>query len=278
MSEHTTRWVSFGGRTIAIECNAPQAVELVEFLYHHIPSDEQTPPHVAYRLFYQDERFTLHRESELLCRGTSPALLAGYLLGDSGYHLADTSQDGLFFHAAGLTWQGQGVMLPGSSGAGKTTLTAWLLSKGFQYLTDEFLFLPENSTLVEAFTRPLNVKLPSRPILQAVFDYEAHAADILSHHEADLIPAELLGETKPTNQAELAVVIFPRYQADGHFTLRQLTKAQAGLKLMQVLINARNLPGHGLPQITRLAQTVPAYEMAYANFEQIEGQIEALLG
>ncbi|NJN95931.1 MAG: hypothetical protein HC875_18395 [Anaerolineales bacterium] len=46
---------------------------------------------------------------------------------------------------------------------------------------------------------------------------------------------------------------------------------------MQCLINARNLPEHGFPEIVRLAALAPAYKISYAHFDQIGGQIEMLL-
>ena len=65
---------------------------------------------------------------------------------------------------------------------------------------------------------------------------------------------------------------------DCEFELRRLSRAQAGLELMQCLINARNLPDHGFPEVTRLARAMPAYKMTYANFAQIEPHIFRLFG
>ena len=48
----------------------------------------------------------------------------------------------MLFHAAALTWQSRGILLPAFTGAGKSTLTAWLLGQGFSYLTDELAFVP----------------------------------------------------------------------------------------------------------------------------------------
>ncbi|MFN8459220.1 MAG: hypothetical protein U0401_31985 [Anaerolineae bacterium] len=58
--------------------------------------------------------------------------------------------------------------------------------------------------------------------------------------------------------------------------LRPLSQAQAGLALMQCLLNARNLPEHGFPEVTRLIRQVPAYHLGYSHFGQLEGQIEQL--
>jgi hypothetical protein len=73
------------------------------------------------------------------------------------------------------------------------------------------------------------------------------------------------------------LIIFPCYQPAAQFDLQPLTKAQAGLELMKCLINARNLPGHGFAEISRLVKIAPAYKMSYANFEQVDNTIERLL-
>jgi len=58
------------------------------------------------------------------------------------------------FHAAALAWQGRGLLLPGKISAGKTTLTAWLLSRGLDYLTDELVFIPQGTVAVRGLARP----------------------------------------------------------------------------------------------------------------------------
>lgn len=47
------------------------------------------------------------------------------------------------FHAASLAWEGQGLLLLGDTGAGKTTLSYICASQGFGYLTDEDSFVEE---------------------------------------------------------------------------------------------------------------------------------------
>jgi hypothetical protein len=42
---------------------------------------------------------------------------------------------------------------------------------------------------------------------------------------------------------------------------------------MNVLVNARNLPRHGVPEIIRLASSTPAYRLHYSGFDQI-GELE----
>ena len=109
-------------------------------------------------------------------------------------------------------------------------------------------------------------------------DFAAPDYQILSTDTTDLIPPALFAPNTTLSEPPLGLIIFPNYQANGEFELRQLSKAEAGLELMQCLINARNLSEHGFPEITRLVRSAPAYKMTYADFAQIEPHIFHLFG
>jgi hypothetical protein len=281
MSQAHRCLVSFAGSTVAIEYSGARMAAIIDFLYRHIPADSDVPPHVTYRAEpgAQPDALTLYRDDTLIYEGDSDAILAELLMGDANYHLADRSRGGLLFHAGGLTWQGKGIILPGKMGAGKTTLTTWLVAQGLDYLTDELVFVPHGADTIQTLTRPLNVKKPSWVALQTVpsCDLEAQAARILSTPRSDLIPPDLLGPVQ-LSEPPLGLILFPQYLPGSEFALQPLSKAQAGLALMECLINARNLPDHGLSEIARLAQVAPAYKLTYADFDQIRGPVEVLLG
>jgi hypothetical protein len=273
----SNRWLTFAERTVALEYESPEVAEVVAFLFHDISSKADIPPHITFHLACHEGRFSLHKGDDLHYKGSDRAMFASVLLTEVGYHLADTCDGGLFFHGAGLSWQNQGILLPGSSGVGKTTLTTWLLARGFDYLSDEFIYIPQNSQKGYGFARPLNLKPTARPVLQHIFNFEQHAAHILSHAEADIVPVHLIESTKPHsdkfNNIPLKLILFPHYQANQTFTAQKLSKAQTSWHLMQTLINARNLPGHGLSEITRLVQTIPAYKISYNDFGNLDEQL-----
>ncbi len=280
MREEHRRLVSFAGSTVAIEYSGVRTAAIIDFLYRYIPADSDVPPHVTYRVTSDTISGTLnlYRDGTLIYTGDSEAVLAELLMGDANYHLSDRSRGGLLFHAGGLVWQGKGIILPGRMGAGKTTLTTWLVAQGLDYLTDELVFVPRGADTIQTLTRPLNVKKPSWAALQMAIpvDLTANAARVWSTSRSHLIPPGLL---RPVQLSEppLGLIVFPHYLPDGEFSLHPLSKAQAGLALMECLINARNLPDHGLSEIARLAQAAPAYKLTYAHFDQIREPIEALL-
>jgi hypothetical protein len=274
-----TRLITFAGNSVAVEYSGPRPARIVDFLYRDVSADSTIPPHVTYRLMPGDEpgRLVLYRGDTLIYEGDSEATLAELLLGDTCYHLADQSRGGLLFHAAGLARAGKGLLLPGGVGAGKSTLAAWLAARGFDYLTDELVFVPQGADTMQTFTRPLNLKNPARAVLRNQVDFEGQAADILSSPQADLVSLTVLRPGNAPGEPPVSLIIFPRYRPGSDFILRPLSRAQAGLALMECLVNARNLPEHGFPQIARLARLAPAYKLTYAHFQQIGEQIDAWL-
>lgn len=275
--ETQRRLISYAGSTVVIEYGG-SAADVVDFLFRHA-SGSDTEPQATFRISPPDERgaVSLTQGEVPLYHGDSTPALAEVLLGNVCRELAEGSRGGLLFHAAGLAWRGRGVLLPGGISAGKTTLAAWLTARGLDYLSDELIYFARGSDRMVPFTRPLNLKRASRPALEPVFDFEAHADRILSHRRADLVPATLLNPETCSGEPPLDLILFPRYEAGAAFELQPLTGAQTGLALMECLVNARNLPGYGFPEAVRLARRVPGYTLRYSHFDQIEEPLASLL-
>jgi hypothetical protein len=182
------------------------------------------------------------------------------------------------FHAACLSWKGKGIILPAQSGHGKTTLSAWLLSNGFDYLTDELVYLPLESRQAMCFGRPLNVKYGAREIIDGLLGDNRDDESIVAGPIAMLVPPQLVRADNQTVEPEVNMVFFPHYRADAEFSLEKLTAAQTGMALMSCLVNARNLSADGFPATVSLARKVPAYQLTYPDFEGVLGTITGLLG
>lgn len=274
-----TRLISFANSAIAIEYNGPQLNQVIHFLYGHLPAGSSILPQLTYRCTRENGSgcFRVYRDNTLCYEMADPATLAEWLLNDSLYHLARASSGGLLLHAAGMAWQGQGLLLPGATGAGKSSLAAWLLTRGCDYQTDELVFVGLGSDTMQGFTRPLCLKHSARDILQKHFGLEEGAAGILSATHGILVSPIRLRPASVVSTPPLHLIIFPHYRPDDDFEWRPLSSAQAGLALMQCLINARNLPGYGFSEITRLARAVPAYVLGYSNFEQVDRWLDLTL-
>ncbi len=66
--------------------------------------------------------------------------------------------DYLLIHAAVVSKEGNGIVIIAPSGFGKTTLVLELLSRGYNFLSDEFCLIRNSDYYIDAFPRKLGVK------------------------------------------------------------------------------------------------------------------------
>lgn len=183
----------------------------------------------------------LDADEELERECVSEADMAFHLIGQACYQLAYYSSGVLVMHAALVSHGGQGVLFPGSSGKGKSTLAAWLLHCGYDYLTDELVFIPDGDARVGCgLARPVNLKKAAHPLLSDLYQILPNTPGMMTGTTVDLIPPKLFGNGQVLTHVTICAVIFPHYLPGALFELRRISKAQAALDLMQCLINARN--------------------------------------
>ncbi len=270
------REVHFANSAVTVEHEGERAAAVIEFLFQHIDAAGPAQPHMSYQLRQQADDLILQRDQLTLYRGPSAAECADILMGDSTRELADRSGGGLLFHAAALAKHRRGLLLPGRIASGKTTLSAWLTTRGFDFLSDELIFVPAGSITLHALTRPFNVKSPARSVVRPYFDFDRHAAQLLSTPRGDLIPVEVLRPENELGTVDLKIIILPKYSPEADFEWRALSQAQAAFALVDSLVNARNLPDHGMPELARLARAFPVYQLIYSDFAQLTHRVEEL--
>jgi hypothetical protein len=140
-------------------------------------------------------------------------------------------------------------------------------------MTDELVFLPLAGHSIRTFPRPINLKSTARHLLHQL-PVEAHSQGVLQSSHSDLILPQRLNADAVLTTSPLTAIFFPKYHADASFEYSQLSKAQAGKMLMRCLANARNLPEHGFSEIVRIVRTIPAYQIRYNHFTQVERVVQ----
>lgn len=82
---------------------------------------------------------------------------AAYLEGNAKVFLAGRLRRRVMIHAGVVTWRGAAIVLPGASGAGKTSLVIELVRLGARYYSDEFAIVDAGGR-VFPYARPLCVR------------------------------------------------------------------------------------------------------------------------
>lgn len=218
--------------------------------------------------------FSLHGDFEPSAADLAPR--AGLSRGDALAALIDEVSRSLIIdldsavalHAGAVGWGGKSILVAGPSGLGKTSLTAWFAANRFDYLADEIVILANEGTV--GFSRPLLFKAGS-PEPRAWQREDARIQSISGGSRKIIIPA---GVSAGDEARTCALIIFPRHHPNARLAIEPISAAQTGLRLMECNLNARNLVNDGFAPITTLARTVPAIEVEYADYEQLDGIVD----
>ena len=279
MKSEGKRIVQYAGNAVSLELDDPAAEEILDAIIYPFSSRATIDPSSFFRIEINkepDQAFLLFLDGKRIYKSKNKIDFAEMLLSKVCYQLAFDSQDGMLFHAAGLGFDDKGILVPGGIGFGKSTFTAWMVTQGCDYFSDEFVYFPWQTDDIHSFYRPLHLKKPSREVLAQSIDYDADNDLIMVGSHSDLIHPKLIRPANRYYQPAVQLILFPHYQADCELEWQELTSGQTGLELMQYLINARNLPAHGFEEIARLARKTKAIKFTYSSFQQIEKPIQEL--
>jgi HprK-related kinase A len=185
----------------------------------------------------------------------------------------------LILHAATIEKGGRAAILPGPPGAGKSTLTAFLIYNGWRLLSDELTLLSLDDGRVTPLARPVSLK--------------NRAIDVISHRlPAARVSARCTDTAKGTialvgvppdsvaRSAETALpawVVFPQFRAGSGSQLRPRSKART---LIDIGHNAFNYSVHGKQSFVLLSQLIDScdcYDFRYSDLDQALTAFDALV-
>ena len=185
----------------------------------------------------------------------------------------------LMFHAAAIANDQGALIMPGLPGAGKSTLCAYLIHRGWRLLSDEFTLLRDASLAIYPYPRAIPLKNQSIDVIREQIP-EAQLAppipDTRKGTVAHLCPPDLhLERMHETAQPKL--VIFPVYQAGSAIEITPVAKSSCFVELSQNSFNyvMRGLAGFQLTGA--LANAVVAYRMVYSDLATAAAKISELM-
>lgn len=274
----TTHYVSFAGNSVAIEY-AGEERELLEYLFGDLDNRETGTvlSRLHLNLSGDSGEARLVQDGNEIYTGHNRAALARTLVEKILYTLVESDDSGLAIHAAAVASADFGVLIPGQSGAGKSTLAAWLARRGFSYLTDELVHIPVDTTRIEPFTRPVNLKRNGDNPLADEDGFDDTDEQILENRNLSIVPHRLFNPSYRRINPEINVILFPNLILSADHYVEPLSKGQAALKLVECLVNGRNIPSHGIDQVSRIVREVPAYTLNYSGFQSLPELLTGIL-
>jgi len=259
--------VGFGGQCVVINWHGSQALDLIDFLCCDLQRVSENTPIAEYNLTVDrgQKVFSLQNVDQQLYQGDDYYELAYTLINEIIYHVIVDTKESLAIHAAALGSNEGGILLPGKSGSGKSTFSAWLVTCGCHYLTDELVFLDGVTPKIRPFTRPVSFKKGSLAVLKTFAHFNPEDAIVGS--AGLMLPHRLLNDDFAAENPSLSLVMFPNFVSGASIKITCISGALGCARLMECYVNARNINNHGIDRLANIARTTPIYQLTYGSFD-----------
>ncbi len=233
------------------------------------------------------------QDQALLVIDGARGLVEGYFI-DSGamheevceglFHYALTEllkHRGVFaLHAAALEYQGQGLIVAGGSGQGKTTLMLALLRSGFRYLSDDASLVRERDAQVELLPGPTKIGVTGRTV-EMLPELRSAGSGLLKQGawKKSFDPRDLYRDCTGT-PCRPVMMLFP-YIADlPHSCLEPLSKSRAieALMTQERVAQEPEVARREFQVLSKLVKQVDSYRLHFGrDFLELSSQIAPLL-
>jgi hypothetical protein len=147
-----------------------------------------------------------------------------------------------YLHAGGVVWNGFGILLPGASFAGKTTLTKELIKAGAEYLSDDCVVL-DNRGYLHPFPRDLAIRTDSG--------------------ERIIRNAEYFGSKTVEKKVRLKLILFTGFEENAEWKPEPISRGKAVLELMNNFYfrpSVGLMPDEIIKSLVSLTSEVDMYE------------------
>lgn len=160
------------------------------------------------------------------------------------------------WHGSALTYNGRTVLIPGSSGIGKSTLSLAMASNGFEMLGDDIVFQDAESGVIHPFHRALIVRDGTIPLLEAA-GYRRDPALELPYY----LQVEALTSWRSTPSPPLSHVLLVDWDEEGPVEIAPISHAEAATELMRFSHNVKQHPDGGWPLLEQVLAPTRVYRL-----------------
>jgi len=219
----------------------------------------------------------VYRNGSRVGRTTHPWEVFRFLECQLDFLLAEKVERVLLLHAGAVAQNAAGILLPGPSGSGKSSLSLALVQKGYSYFSDEIGVLEPATGRLQPFPKPVSLKdlspfphLAQRDELWLGPD-GAESTGVWYLHPEDLAPGSL------GRLAAIRYIIFPSYRP-GHTP--RLVPLDPGTALKELITNSINLPAlgnQGFHLLASLARQARCFTLESGDLAESVGLIDRLI-
>jgi hypothetical protein len=184
----------------------------------------------------------------------------------------------LIIHAAVVERNGRAIVLPGQPGAGKSTLCAGLVCRGWRLLSDEFaLVRPDDGRLVP-MPRPISLKENSITLIQQLAPEAVMGPSSRDTWKGTVVhmrpPSESV--SRAAELAHASWIVFPGFQAGEPVRLTSHPRSRTLVRLARNSFNWNLLGARGFAALSMIVEQSACYDLTHGDLNDALRVLEEL--
>lgn len=257
---------------ISIESTPQILKEISSTVFTSILTSSNRKYDTHYRIIFEDDRYKLFRKKRLTHRNKKLENIIYSLEWQVVRDIIQNNRDLLQFHAAVLSYKGEGWMFIGAPGSGKTSISIALVKYGLDFLSDEFALL--NPITFELIPCPRNLIIKNH--LDNYLDFPKHYKPIMIDNyegqksQAYFLPPSLFGSVIPDHSVRLKKIIVLKNSKKRSPKIAEIKQNEAFNILMVNLFNKHNFKLILPDVLISIIKKIPAYHLEVSNPLKLE--------
>ena len=282
----TSLRLKFGDIAVSVRSDDDQIVHDFAELYRESLCEEAAESHLirmevlrSKRFWPRGRRYDVYGDGAAVCRNRRLQEVLPYLEWGINWRVIVTRSDYLQLHAASLARDGQGVVLAGTSGVGKSTLAAGLLARGWGLFSDEFALIEPQTLRLHAFPKAVCIKSGSFDIVKGLnlrIARDRPYVKVLKGAVGYINPADVPGRGA-TVPCPIKLILFPRYSGYDTPQLLPLPRARAAFILAGQAMNRKEFGHRTVPVLNQVVRGARCYGLDTGRVDLTCEMIEALM-
>lgn len=278
----STRLYRAGPVSLRVRFPSPDSEALVHPVFAHLEEDAALAadtPSSSVEIARAGDGFTVYRNGERTDGPLCHSALAPVVVREALLSAFELSNCLVAIHAAAVSNDAGGLLLPGAPGSGKSTLAAAMMSEGLNCLTDELVLLTPKPHRIQPVPVSLSIKTGSWALLRKAFP---SLETLPIHRQADGTQVRYLPPSRgrPTDPREfkLRAIVFPRYGSQDRTGLRAMGPAEALYRLAEAgYAVPGSLDGAIVSQLIAWLNRIPCFGLGVRDLTTATSQLKGLL-
>lgn len=183
----------------------------------------------------------------------------------------------LQLHAGVMSLEGRGIVMAGQPGSGKTTLSAGLMARGWQYLSDEFALIDRAGRL-QPYPKALCVKQGSFAVIERLGlpMFAPHRYKKGRKGRVAYLPSTCRGRDGLGQACRLHRVFFPTHVPGAPPRIEPISRGQAAFELTRLSFNMGQLGDAGMQWLLNALADARCYHLTHGDIDESCDLIEAV--